>query len=412
MSDPLKTDKNVYLEPAPAALPPAGSALTDPTFGTTILRVTDEKDGTSCTNAYSYWPSFNCNNTRLFCLIDNTGFIYDFDPVGFKLGSKRPLWVAGLPGGGWPGTEDAIWSGTDPDVIFTHWAMKIWAYNVVSKTYTLVADLTGKAGNAANLQQMTKTPDDQSFGFNLQDADWKRLGCLAWNRQAGITYTYLGTVDEVQLDKTGQYLVILTGQQSQDGKAIEAKIVNLTTKQVTDLTDGAPDYCMGHKDCGRGIAVGYDNWQNAFNSRQLSNPHQFSTIFSLGNDWSESNHCSLLADGDQWLLVSTFVANTLPNSGLFKNEILLVATDGSQRVRRVAHHHANYGGQYWNSPRADISRDGQFGVFTSPWGSTTRRDVFIVRIPPAALPAPPPTGSAIPMALRKLADDIEAGRIK
>jgi hypothetical protein len=28
-----------------------------------------------------------------------------------------------------------------------------------------------------------------------------------------------------------------------------------------------------------------------------------------------------------------------------------------------------------------------------------------------ALPAPPPTGSAIPLALRKLADDIEAGRI-
>jgi hypothetical protein len=410
MSDPLKTDKNVYPEPPPPVLQAAGFTFTDPTFGTTILRVTDEKDGTSCTNAYSYWPSLNCNNTRLLYMADNTGFICDFDAVNLKVSNKRPLWQSPLPGGGQLGTEDAIWSGVDPDIIFSHWGMKVWAYNVKTNAYTLVADFSGKAGNAANLQQMTKTPDDQGFAFNIQDANWTRLGCLAWQKQTNNLYVSFGVIDEVQLDKSGQYLVITTGQQG--AAAIEVRVVDLNTRAITDLTDGSPDFAPGHHDCGRGQIVGEDNWNNALTMRQLATPHAFKPIISFGSDWSQGAHVSWLCEDEQWLLVSKYVANGLANSGLFKNELFLVSTDGQQRLRRICHHHSNLAGQYWNSPRADLSRDGQFAVFTSNWGSTTRRDVFIVRIPPVTLPAPQPVGSAIPMALRKLADDIEAGRIK
>jgi hypothetical protein len=84
MSDPLKTDKNVYLEPAPAALPPAGSALTDPTFGTTILRVTDERMARAAAIAYSYWPSLEQRQHKALCFLDQQPTIYDFDPVGVQ----------------------------------------------------------------------------------------------------------------------------------------------------------------------------------------------------------------------------------------------------------------------------------------------------------------------------------------
>jgi hypothetical protein len=36
---------------------------------------------------------------------------------------------------------------------------------------------------------------------------------------------------------------------------------------------------------------------------------------------------------------------------------------------------------YWDTPRADISRDGKFIAFTSNWGSASRRDVFIIKVP-------------------------------
>src|SRR5437870_1368108 len=60
------TDRRVYSEGQSPALPRAGGKFVDPSFGTTIMRVTDESDGTSCNNFYSYWPTFNLDSTRFF----------------------------------------------------------------------------------------------------------------------------------------------------------------------------------------------------------------------------------------------------------------------------------------------------------------------------------------------------------
>jgi hypothetical protein len=396
-ADTLKTDRNVYPEPVPPPLPRAGSTFVDPTFGTTLLRVTDESDGPDNKNAYSYWPSLNINNTRLFYLSGNTGMVCDFDAANLRISNKRSLWASALPTGGLPWTEDAMWSGTDPDVIYTHQAMRIWAYNVRTNAYSLIVDLSGRASNAANLQQMSKSPDDSVFGFNLQDANWQRIGFIAWRRSTNTLYgEFTAAIDEVEVDKTGQYLVVMTGQQGSGGAAIESRIVNLATGQTVDLTDGAPDYSPGHKDVGHGTVAGEDNWLNTINWRTLANPHSFYPLISFGSDWSQGKHVSMLGD-DGWLLVSMFVANTLPSSGLFKNELFLVSTDGFGRVRRLCHHHSTVlqSGiiSYWDSPRGDISSDGRFAVFTSNWGSSSRRDVFIVRIPSESEIIPPPPTS-------------------
>jgi hypothetical protein len=51
-------------------------------------------------------------------------------------------------------------------------------------------------------------------------------------------------------------------------------------------------------------------------------------------------------------------------------------------VRRLAHHFSIYGGDYYASPRADISRDGHLIAFTSNWGvEGGRKDVFVLKIP-------------------------------
>lgn len=62
------TDLGVYYEPPLPALPTTGGTFVDPTFGTTILRVTDAATdgGGSCGTAYSYWPTFNRTSTRLW----------------------------------------------------------------------------------------------------------------------------------------------------------------------------------------------------------------------------------------------------------------------------------------------------------------------------------------------------------
>jgi hypothetical protein len=187
-------------------------------------------------------------------------------------------------------------------------------------------------------------------------------------------------IDEVQVDKSGKFLVIKTGQQ---GKGqVEVQIADLTSGKVESLIDNPPDSAPGHSDNGYGIVIGADNWENRITFRQLTSPHQVRTVLELKDDWSQDYHISMLADDEKWVLVSFYkeAEQRLKSSGVFLNEIVQVATDGSGRVRRLAQHRSVVK-EYWDSPRANISRDGRFVIFTSNRQGRGQRDVFILKVP-------------------------------
>jgi len=208
------------------------------------------------------------------------------------------------------------------------------------------------------------------------------VGYVVWSRAEDELLLAAETddLDEIQVDKGGRYCVV---KGSKQGKGVvQVRVVDLQTGSVEELLDDGPDFAPGHSDNGRGTVIGADNWRNQITFRGLASPHELRTVLDLDNDWSQDYHISMLADDEDWVLLSFYVGNDLPSSGVFRNEIVQVATDGSQRVRRLAHHRSGFAGQYWNSPRANISRDGRFVVFTSNWEGTGQRDVFILRVPP------------------------------
>ena len=373
----VKTDRAVYPEPPPPPLPAAGGTFVDPTFGTTIMRLTDANDGTFNVNSYSYWPSFNRDSTRLWVITNPGAMLYSFDPVNFRVSNKRLLFSQ-LPNGHTPNVSDAIWSGSDTDVILCHDGLKLYSYNVVSRRYALVKDF-GSDLPPGDLWQMSMSVDDNSFGFTVRDTNGKVTGYIAWRRSQNSLYRVDNTpdLDEVQVDKTGQYLVVKTGQSG--AGAVSVQIVNLVTRGVENLVGGTPDYSPGHSDVGHGFVVGGDNWRNTLTYRNLATPHTLYTVFDFP-DWGIGAHVSMLADDEKWTLMSTFLANDLPSTRVFRDELFQIAADGSKRVRRLAHLHSVYR-DYWDTPRANISRDGRFAVFTSNWGSATRRDVFVIKVP-------------------------------
>jgi hypothetical protein len=370
------TDHNVYPEPAPPALPSAGGTFVDPTFGTTIMRVTDQNDGQSNFNYYSYWPTFNLDDTKFFIACDNSPMLYRFDPSGFRIISKGPLFDQTLPGGGFMSTEDAEWSGTNANLLYGYYGLKLWAFDVSARTYILIKDFTGLVPNGY-LGQMSRSLDDNMFAFTLKDPTYAPTGYMVWQRDQNriVRSVSLSNFDEVELDKTGRYLVV----KALFGGGVDFQTVDLQTGSVQGLTDPAPDYSPGHSDNGRNIVVGYDDWNNQYTIRSLATPHQFQRVISFGSDWSQANHLSMLGDNESWCLISNFTNGAAP-VGPFRQEIFQASTDGTQSVRRLAHHHSVYR-DYWDTPRADISRDGRFVAFTSNWGSTTRRDVFIIKVP-------------------------------
>jgi hypothetical protein len=256
-------------------------------------------------------------------------------------------------------------------------------YDVAAKRYAVIKNFTNILPQGGLIQQMSKSADDNVFAFSIDVTPGDHIGYLVWQKDADsilakqIVSKY---IDEVQVDKSGKFLVIKTGQQ---GKGqVEVQIANLTTGEVENLIDNPPDSAPGHSDNGDGIVIGADNWENRITFRRLALPHQVRTVLELKDDWSQDYHISLLADDEEWVLVSFYkgAEQKLASSGVFLNEIVQVATDGSGRVRRLAQHRSVVK-EYWDSPRANISRDGRFVIFTSNWQAGGQRDVFILKVP-------------------------------
>jgi hypothetical protein len=369
------SDLGSFPEGTPPALPSAGASITDPNFGTRVVRLTDDSNGSHCENAYSYWPTFNATSTRLFVSCENGTLLYDLDPATGTASNPRALFANPTPEGTTPGWEDAIWSDVDANLLFAHDGTRLYALDTQTGSYTLVRDFSSDTSDG-HVRQMSKSADDDVFGFTTQNASYDSTGALAFRRSSSSILTQLAEagLDEAQVDKSGAWLVVKTGQSGQG--VIEVKIVDLGTGSAEDLTDDGPDFSPGHSDNGMGTVVGADNWNNRVTFRQLATPHQHSTVLDLANDWGQDYHVSMHANDEGWVLLSLYEGGA-HTPGLFHDEIIQVKTDGSGEVRRLAHHHSLVA-DYWDSPRANISRDGCFVAFTSSWGASGRRDVFLL----------------------------------
>lgn len=395
------TNFNIYPEPPPPVLPAAGNTFVDPTFNTTLLRVTDAADGNDNHHAYGYWPAMNMNSTHLYVLQTNIGpSLYDFDANNFAISNKRVAFTSNCPSGFAPSAEDAIWSDLNPDIIFVHdQNMNLYSYNVSTQTYSLIKNLSGTLPPNQHSGQMNKNhTSDDLFSFTWKDNSWSVVGFLTWRSSTDqFNFAAQSNFDECQPDRAGNYLIIKLGTSGQ--YVVQARLLDLATNIFTDITDGGPGnpstpglyWAPGHGDMGNGTVLGHDDWNNRLVGRTVTNPSAFYSVLDLNNDWSQDYHCSHLADDVNWITLSAYVSNTLPNSGLFKNEIFQVSTDGMQSVRRLAHHHSDFlsdyaangaANAYWSSPKSCISKDGNWIVFTSNWGSTSRKDVFILKNPP------------------------------
>jgi len=388
----VKTDRNIYAEPPAPRLPRAGGKFFDPVFGTEIMRVTDESTAQDGGTYYSYWPTFNCDNTRLLVKAANDGsaYIYEFDPAAFTLGRR-----AEIPKGpsGYLGVEGAIWSGKDPDTLYGIIGLGIYAYHPSKQKFIRIADFSNKFPAGDLLWQLSMSSQDEVFAFSRRRPNEQGgsdyVGYTVYRRSDDSVILeqpiVKGDLDEVQIDKSGRWLTVKGETKTTKGFSIR----DLQNKAIrSELGAGPPDYALGHSDNGKGFASGFNNYLNTLDRRDFTNPRVIVKELSLGQDWSQGLHISLLADDDSWMLISLYVVDPSKTPpGPFHNEIILVKTDGTETFRRLLHHHSVYK-EYWDTPRANISRDGRFIAFTSNWGSTSHRDLFLARMPwPARQPS-------------------------
>jgi len=194
-------------------------------------------------------------------------------------------------------------------------------------------------------------------------------------------------------DKSGRYIVFSHNQTEP----------NLARHEVLDLQTGSwqtihwtgEDDAPSHGDVGTGTTTGRGNFSGGFNLRSLTNVDSDTILFDNRDangllDWTNDQHTSLYADDESWVLLGLYddPAETGTETGAFENEVMQIAMDGSQRIRRLFHHRSHIDNLsdttgYWAIPKPTISRDGRFIAFTSNWGKSGRYDLFIAKIDPA-----------------------------
>lgn len=386
----LLTDTNTRIEPTLPTLGAAGTKITDPTFGTTILRVTDattEPDTgghKGVLNSYSTQQAFNSDNSRVLFLVRD-GYqrarFYDFTPgtcsvntTGYLLSSAP----AGLQEYG------MTWSATDPDIIYGVGNYNLYEITVPSGSSTTLKTFTGLGHTGGYVTQMNMSDDADVFAMRFAGGSPAGSGYVFWRRSTDtvlMSAATLANLDEVEVDKSGTYgLIVYSGGTS------EVWTLATATQVGSDLTGNNG---FNHRDTGSGTAFTHRPVNTSLGYRSLATPTTITDLLpGMTAPWSyatQQDHFSMQASNDLWALASRYHETGGTVSAAFDNEIVQVATDGSGRVRRIAHHRSVFN-EYYDSPFASISRDGKFVNFSSNWGSASgRHDGFIVCIQAASL---------------------------
>jgi hypothetical protein len=388
-ADAVKTDAGVY--PVRAVDPPAkGRTIVDPAFGVPILRLTDGSDGSQCRNLYSYWPSMNQNHTKILVYCDDTPYIIDFDPATHTLqGPKYRALAEGVATAG-----EVLWSSVNPDLVFYQIGRVLYSRNVVTGAGGMETDFSPALAPHQIAWQLSKSDDDDVFAFTKAAGYCRYEGYAVWSRSQRrfLANEDLQPMDEVHIDKTGRYLAIdailsvcAGGADPPVRDSLQWIILDVVTGTRTPLYDNPSDLPPGHYALGRGCMVGSSwaasllEWRSlATASSTIRRPR---ILYDFGDIRSGAHH-SALADNEHWVLTSSYSGTTASASRPFENEIYQTATDGSGRMRRLVHHRSHNIDGFWDTPRADISKNGRFVIFTSNWNGV-RRDAYMAIIPPA-----------------------------
>ena len=421
------TDRLIHQE-SPMLPPHRNVVFTDPDFGSSMIRATDETtnfihpgtflqtEGSGQSNAWSM-------DTRKFYVLGKGSrmLVFNFDPAAMRISSPahaipgKPLL---LP------LRSGTFSFVSPDLIYgttNKTPLTITSYAFSTGVATPIID-TRTCGTNPPLVSGPGVVSDDDVTLSLNDSRMsislggsqqskhmfvvvydKKLGCRWYNTETGEIggkWGVAGTastndrflIRHAYLSRNGRYVRILVNW-------VGFYVWDLATLKVTPCKYGTDLQCGGYGVVGYNSYVSgpgvVDDMQVA--KRPLNNIAQITQLvypLPAPHNWGQPQHFT-------WSNVD--INDSTPVCGStysydgdsyidqpFAGEIFCVETDGlASTVWRFAHNRARYIAPYFNTqPLGNISRGGRFFLFTSDWDAQLgidvdgkpRSDVWIVRL--------------------------------
>ena len=415
-----RSDKKVEAYPkTPPDAGKAGTIVTDPSFGSKILRVTDgNTDGQRPgqpfqTPSSAQQNTFNTNSTKFY--VKESGgriWVYDFDPSSMT--------AKIIPGFRVDWRGEPQFSFSRPDILYgvSKGTPELQEYDLAKGKVATIQKPSDcvKLNGADFASDVSVSSDDNRFMTVLgprQNDNYlvyvydRKQGCRWLNTQTGEIGGQWGSkgtissdmrfgIHDARISKGGDYVAIAG---SQRGPVIwEVATMNLT------LCDGRPPMsCGGHH------AIGYSHMVNPSRRhhpmellvRPLNDLSKVSVLvsdlpptqgwydkhLSWNNVNSSDTNPACFSNYRDDNPITPAAALTVV--GTWENEIDCVEMDGKgSKIWRFAHHFSTAKNGFWSTPRGNVSQDGHFYMFTSDWedtlgkgpSGTYRTDVFIVEL--------------------------------
>ncbi|HUU42987.1 MAG TPA: hypothetical protein VMX57_04365 [Planctomycetota bacterium] len=422
------SDTKVYPKPELPKMGPAGSRIIDPSFGCPVIRVSDEKTSGGdpvVTPAGAAQNTWNTDSTLFVVQSAGTRVIpFRFDPKTLVVSRVPGLEVLPDVAG------DTPFSFREKDVCYGKDIRRgvIVRFDFATKTATDVLDVatvTGIPVAGRHLGTFGVSANDcfnLTFGGPGQNRDMILLWYDAVHKTRHVWNTQEGTLDGRPIPDAPHFLQHAS-EIDRSGRYIwTAPSRGASVPWVWDVREGTvypmTVQALGHR------AVGYGDMVNdvhlwlyrTMDPEGIRTPKPLMVhppgepyfAYDSHQSWNNARPGRRVP-----ILISTYhrIGAGDPKC-VWGDEVIALATDGSKRIWRFAHHRSAVhmptrtdDGQrvmprdradlarvqpynFWDTPRGNVSQDGRFFMFTSNWEDTLgkdragrfRDDVFIVRL--------------------------------
>jgi hypothetical protein len=369
----------IVSEPA-FPLPAFDSTVTEPSFGTKVRRITDRvSSGGFATHIYSQLQAFSSDNA--YVLISEDDYVVRrLDTL-----ARSPLDLGNINAPHWqPAVSHTLvyYDTNEDDTIRVRYGNA--DTGAISDQFTFPSNYARIRGNQSFdelsrdgrwMAGMAAMAGGGQTIFSLDLAS-KKLGA-----QLSLSGLYAGPCpkdpewgevepDWIGVSPSGAYLVV---QWARDGtrRCSGLETFDISTgafvgrvydgHQHGDLgTDAQGDFFMTFESTSAD-----DNNRPSQGLRRLPGPATgvAAPTYLQTMDWGNQSHIS--CQGPDGVCLVTAGSDGSNGWGPFEGELFLQYADG--RVLRLAHHRSTSCG-YWVQPRASLSRDGRYAIFTSDWG--------------------------------------------
>jgi MBG domain (YGX type) len=366
------TDQNIYTPPDYLTFqPPAvGAAYTDtPGFYTPIKRLSDSMHTTDAgtgnpsvvmiSTEYSTMSPFNQDNTKLLLVHLSYFALYDGDGTYVR---DLPLQINA--------SSEPRWSRSDPNVLYYLQGNQLKQYNVGTQTTSVVHAFTEYSRISG------KFKSDISFDGNhfvfVGDNRYVFVYEINTDSKGAVFDTGGVSFNNVGITPNGNVTIAWIAVGSNRYQGIELFDSNMNFLRQIARSDGHSDFT---RDNGDEVLV----WTNSNDPSPIPNCNNGVVKIRLADanqtclakfDWSLAVHISG-TDNSGWVFVETYApGDPIPPTGWLKytDELMQVKLDGSQVVRRFAHHRSRPLNSYSYQPKLSISRDGRKLAYASNFG--------------------------------------------